>query len=93
MEEYIRERAKHRAIAVYTFNSINCNGETQIKTARLKESLKLTLAHFNANIDGREVESVIEGVDKFQKQALELEEFCEVFEKLFSILMEYEQVK
>jgi Ca2+-binding EF-hand superfamily protein len=76
MEEYIRERAKHRAIAVYTFNSINCNGETQIKTNRLKESLKNTLLHFNNNIDTKEVDTVIDGVDKFQKQTLELEEFC-----------------
>lgn len=76
MEEYIRERAKHRAIAVYTFNSINCNGETQIRTNRLKESLKNTLVYFNSNIDTKEVDTVIDGVDKFQKQALELEEFC-----------------
>lgn len=76
MEEYIRERAKHRAIAVYTFNSINCNGETQIRTNRLKESLKNTLVHFNSNIDTNKVDTVIDGVDKFQKQTLELEEFC-----------------
>jgi len=76
MEEYIRERAKHRAIAVYTFNSINCNGETQIGTNRLKESLKNTLVYFNSNIDTKEVDTVIDGVDKFQKQTLELEEFC-----------------
>jgi hypothetical protein len=72
MEEYIRERAKHRAIAVYTFNSINSNGETRIKTTRLKESLKQTLSYFNASIDTKDVDSMVESVDKFQKQSLEL---------------------
>ena len=32
MEEYVRDRAKHKAIAIYTFNSINCDGKTSIKT-------------------------------------------------------------
>lgn len=70
MEEYIRERAKHRAIAVYTFNSINCNGETQIKTARLKESLKESLAHFNPSISLAEVERIVDSGDRFQKHSL-----------------------
>lgn len=87
MEEYIRERAKHRAVAIYTFNSINCNGETQIKAERLKESLKQTIAHFNPAIDSKDVEEIVDGVDKFQKQSLELEEFCEVFERVFSLVL------
>jgi hypothetical protein len=55
MEEYIRERAKHRAIAIYTFNSINSNGETKISTLRLKDSLKKTLVYFNPSVDGKDV--------------------------------------
>lgn len=76
MEEYIRDRAKHKAIAVYTFNSINCDGKTSIKTQRLKESLKQTLAHFNPVVELEEVDKIIDSVDRFQKQSLELEEFC-----------------
>ena len=40
MEEYIRDRAKHKAIAIYTFNSINCEGSTAIKGGKLRESLR-----------------------------------------------------
>lgn len=50
MEEYIRDRAKCKAIAIYTFNSINGDGQNRIKTSTLKDSLKLTLLHFNSLI-------------------------------------------
>jgi hypothetical protein len=32
MEEYFRDKAKFKAIATYTFNSINCTGDPSIKT-------------------------------------------------------------
>lgn len=67
MEEYIRDRAKHKAIAVYTFKSINCDGSTAIGGSKLRECLLLTLQHFNKNIELEEVEKIINAVDKLQK--------------------------
>lgn len=72
MEEYIRDKAKHKAIAIYTFNSINCDGKTSIKASRLKESLKQTLLYFNKSIDVEEVEKIVSSVDKLQKNSFEL---------------------
>ncbi len=79
MEEYIREKAKHKAIAVFTFNSINCDGKTSIKTNKLKLAVKRVLLQYNPNINMDEADKIINTADKFQKLALELEEFCEVF--------------
>lgn len=72
MEEYIREKAKHKAIAVYTFNSINCDGKTFIKTLKLKEALKQVLNQLNSAISPDEIDKIINEADRFQKQALEL---------------------
>lgn len=73
MEEYIRDRAKHKAIAVYAFNSINCDGSTSIKTVKLKDSLRETLKYLNCRIELEEIDKIIDSVDRFQKQFLELE--------------------
>ena len=70
MEEYILDKAKHKAIAVYTFNSINCDGKTSIKISKLREALKQVLLTFNANIDMEEVDKIINSEDKFQKRHL-----------------------
>jgi hypothetical protein len=51
MEEYIRDKAKHKAIAIYTFNSINCDGKSSIKISKLKEALKNVLNTFNSDIN------------------------------------------
>jgi len=40
MEEYLRDKAKSKSIAIYTFNTINGNGTTSIKTQMLKDALK-----------------------------------------------------
>lgn len=73
MEEYIREKAKHKAIAVYTFNSINCDGKPSIKTSKLKDALKQVLKQLSPSINTDEVDKIINEADRFQKQALELE--------------------
>ena len=70
MEEYIRDKAKCKAIAIYTFNSINCDGQNRIKLSKLKDSLKLTLLHFNSLIQEEEIEKIINSADKFQRQSL-----------------------
>jgi hypothetical protein len=51
MEEYIRDRAKHKAMAVYTFKSINCDATTGIARNKLRECLRQTLQHFNKNAE------------------------------------------
>ena len=67
MEEFFRDRAKHKAIAVYTFKSINCDGSTALRGDKLRACLMLTLQHFNKNIELEEVEKIISSVDKLQK--------------------------
>lgn len=68
MEEFIRERAKHRAIAVYTFNSINCDGKTTIRSSKLRDSLRVVLHQFNPGVQMDDVDKIIQNVDKFQRQ-------------------------
>lgn len=70
MEDYIRDKARHKAIAIYTFNSINCDGKSSIKISKLREALKQVLLGFNAHIDMEEVDKIINAEDKFQKQSL-----------------------
>lgn len=70
MEEYVREKAKHKAIAIYTFNAINCDGKTSIKINKLRDSLKNVLFQFNRNIDMEEIDKIINNADKFQKKSL-----------------------
>jgi hypothetical protein len=72
MEEYIREKAKHKAIAIFTFNSINCDGNTSIKTSKLTDSMKSVLYQFNPMINLEEVDKIIASADRFHKHTLEL---------------------
>lgn len=72
MEEYIRERAKHKAIAIFTFNSINCDGKNEIKTSKLIDSMRTVVYQFNPLINMEIVDKIIESADRFQKHSLEL---------------------
>ena len=51
MEEYLRDKAKHRAIATFTFNSINCDGKSSIKISKLKSSIKQVVKEINPDIE------------------------------------------
>lgn len=60
MEEYMRERAKHRAIATYTFNSINCDGRPTIACFKLKDSLKMVLQQFNHQVQNDDIDRIMQ---------------------------------
>jgi Ca2+-binding EF-hand superfamily protein len=86
MEEYMSSRAKYKAIAIYTFKSINCDGKTSISTHKLKDCMRNTILHFQPSTDSESIDSIINRANPFQKASVELEEFCEIFEKSFHLL-------
>ena len=89
MEEYFRDRGKYRAIAIYTFNSINCRGEHSVSTRRLRDALKATLTAMACAIEEREVDRIIDDAARGNKTEFELEDFCSVFEKAFTLMCQY----
>ncbi len=47
MEEYLKDRAKSRAIATYTFKSILTEGENKISIEKFKLAMEETFSHFD----------------------------------------------
>ena len=46
-----------------------------------------TFRHFDIDIEEDKIEEVINQVDRFQKGSLEIEDFCEAFDKVFSLYL------
>lgn len=72
MEEYLKDRAKSKAIAVFTFKSISTEGEDRLSIDKFKLGLEETFKHFDIVIEEGQVDEIINQVDRFQKGYLEI---------------------
>ena len=59
MEEYLRDRSKQKAVAVWVFNSINPYGETTIDPQHLQPALLNSLLALNPKVDSQDVEKIV----------------------------------
>jgi Ca2+-binding EF-hand superfamily protein len=54
---------------------------------KFKLGLEETFKHFDIEADESQVDEIINQVDRFQKGYLEMEDFCEAFDKVFSLYL------
>ena len=89
MDHYIQDKAKLKAIATFTFNSITPKTKREISTTQASDIFKLTLLKYDPNFSDLEIQDMVEAVDKSHKGVLNFDDFLEVFEKAFEMLHEH----
>jgi hypothetical protein len=57
MEHFLQDKAKIKAIAIYTFKNLTCTKE--VPTIQVSDALKTTLIKYDRNVDDSEIDDMI----------------------------------
>ena len=76
MEHYLQDKAKTKAIAVYTFRAIAGPKATEMPFAQLLIGLKATMKKLEPTVAEEEITSIVQEVDRLRCGVLRVEDFA-----------------